>query len=91
MILFKNESKNFALNVGTGIRTSVLELVRIFVKVNNVKVPYFIFSERRLGDICYLVSDNSNLVSELKILPKLNIEKMCRDGWKWKYLNPNGY
>ncbi len=78
------------LNVGTGIGTSVLELVKTFEKVNKVSVPY-VFTERRPGDSCSMVADNSNLISELKIVPKMGLEDMCRDAWQWKKLNPNGY
>ena len=36
-------------NIGTGKGTFVLELLKIFEKVNNVKVTYS-FSKRRKGD-----------------------------------------
>ena len=88
--LFYNESRYINLNIGTGIGTSVLELIKIFEKVNKVKVPY-VFANRRKGDACYVVADNSYLVSEFNISPKFNVEEMCRDGWRWKILNPNGY
>ena len=89
-VLFNSESRYINLNIGTGIGTTVLELIKTFENVNKVKVPY-VFSDRREGDASYVVADNSNLVSEFNISPKLNIEEMCRDGWKWKTLNPNGY
>ena len=88
--LFHNSSKYINLNIGTGIGTTVLDLVKTFEKVNNVKVPY-VFTGRRSGDVCYLVADNSLLLNDFKIRPKMNIEDMCRDGWKWKNLNPNGF
>ena len=88
--LFESESKYMVLNVGTGIGTSVFDLVKTFERVNQVKVPY-VFVDRRLGDKCHVVADNSFLASELKMIPKLSIEKMCRDGWEWKKLIPNGY
>ena len=88
--LHANRSKYLNLNIGTGIGTSVLELVKIFEKVNNVKVPY-VFAKRRAGDVGYLVADNSFLKSEFNVNPKFSIEDMCRDGWKWKTLNPSGF
>mgnify|MGYP001257619125 CR=1 FL=1 len=88
--LFQNKHSFINLNVGTGIGTSVLELIKIFEKVNNIKVPY-VFSKRRPGDACYVVANNSKLINKFKIVPKFNIEDMCRDGWKWKKKNPNGY
>jgi len=88
--LISNKPNYLKLNIGTGKGTSVLDLLKTFEKVNNVKVPY-VFSERRPGDLCSLVADNSMLISKLGIRPKMSIEDMCRDGWKWKRLNPNGY
>jgi UDP-glucose 4-epimerase len=44
-----------------------------------------------MGDAPYVVADNSLSNSKINILTKRNIEDMCRDGWKWKKLNPNGY
>ena len=88
--LFSNKPNYLKINIGTGKGTSVLDLVRTFERINNVRVPY-VFSDRRPGDLCSLVADNSMLISKLEIRPKKSIEDMCRDGWKWKKLNPNGY
>ena len=65
-------------------------MIKTFEKVNNIKVPY-VFTSRRRGDVAHLVADNSFLKSELKITPKRSLEEMCKDGWKWKRLNPNGF
>ena len=88
--LINKKSTYFNLNIGTGIGTSVLELVKIFEKVNGVKVPY-LFTSRRPGDTSSVIADNSLLKSKFKLIPKRNIEDMCKDGWKWKRLNPRGY
>ena len=47
--------------------------------------------ERRLGDACKVVADNTLAKTILNWLPTKNIEQMCKDGWKWNVLNPNGY
>tara|TARA_B100000242_G_scaffold265357_1_gene213465 strand:- start:3657 stop:4709 length:1053 start_codon:yes stop_codon:yes gene_type:complete len=88
--LMKKNGVNINLNVGTGIGTTVLELVKTFSRVNNIDVPYT-FTKRRVGDIFHLVADNNLFLSKLKITPKRNIEEMCRDGWNWRKLNPKGY
>ncbi len=88
--LLNDKSRYLILNIGTGRGTSVLELLKTFENVNNIKVPY-VFSNRREGDLGYVVADNSLLKSELNFTPKMSIEDMCRDGWNWKKLNPNGY
>ena len=78
------------MNLGTGIGTSVLELINTFEKVNNVKVP-FSFDERRQGDNAFVVADNSLAKSILNWIPKRNMEDMCRDGWNWQLKIQNGY
>ena len=84
--LMSKKRKCLNLNIGTGKATSVLELISTFEKVNNIKIP-FAFSEES-GDACHIVADNKIMISKLKIFPKYNLEDMCRDGWKWKQLNP---
>ena len=83
-----NSEKNFInLNLGTGIGTSVLELIDIFQKVNNVVIPY-VFSTRRKGDYGSVIADNSKATSLLSWQPKRSLEQMCKDSWKWQLTNP---
>ena len=84
--LLSNESKLLNLNLGTGIGTSVLDLIHTFEEVNNVKVPYE-FVSRRPGDVACVVA-NIKATSILNWSPKRSISEMCRDGWKWE-LNKN--
>ena len=88
--LFKNQQQFFSMNLGTGRGTSVLELISVFEDVNGVKVPY-VFSERRNGDSPSLVADNSLALSKIDWKPKRDLRKMCRDGWNWKLINPDGF
>lgn len=85
--LLRNESKLLNLNLGTGKGTTVLELIRTFEEVNNVKVPYE-FVSRREGDLASVVANNKKATSILDWSPKRSITDMCRDGWKWE-LNKN--
>ncbi len=87
--LIHSKAVYLSVNVGTGKGTSVLELIRTFELVNNRKIK-FVFSERRPGDMPFVVADNSLLRSKFNIVPKRTIEDMCRDGWKWIKQNPNG-
>ncbi len=84
------ENKIVNLNLGTGLRTSVLELIDTFEKVNNVKISRN-FSSRRIGDSCEVIADNYLALTCLNWSPKRDIETMCLDGWKWQSLNPKGY
>tara|TARA_B100000965_G_C19592608_1_gene758617 strand:+ start:1901 stop:2947 length:1047 start_codon:yes stop_codon:yes gene_type:complete len=88
--LFKTQSQIINLNLGTGIGTSVLELVNTFKRVNNKNIPIS-FDQRRAGDCCRLVADNSLAVSCLEWAPKRSLEEMCIDGWQWQLSNPQGY
>lgn len=88
-ILYGNP-KLLKINLGTGIGTSVLELVNTFSKVNNIEIPY-IFTKRRDGDFSRVVADNKLAKDLLKWEPKKSIEEMCKDGWNWQKNNPKGF
>ena len=88
--LIENKPQYLELNIGTGIGTSVLELVKTFESVNKCKIPY-VFCERRIGDVANAVADNKKIISLLNWVPKRNIKDMCKDGWKWQSLNPMGF
>ncbi len=80
--LFNNDPQIIHLNLGTGIGTSVLELIHTFEKTNSIKVPYK-FSQRRIGDVANLVANNKLALTKLNWMPKRNIKKMCVDSWNW--------
>ncbi len=69
-------------NLGTGKGYSVLELVKTFERVNNVKVPYRIV-ERRPGDIAACYADPSYALKKLGWKAERGIEEMCRDGYNY--------
>ena len=78
------------LNIGTGIGTSVLDMVNTFCKVNKCDIPY-VFDGRRNGDVESLVADNKLAIKILNWKPKRDLTEMCKDGWKWQTSNPKGY
>ncbi len=81
--LFDNKPQIINLNIGTGIGTSVLELVRYFQSINGCNIPYK-FSGRREGDVSKLVADNKLALSILDWIPVKNISDMCKDGYLWQ-------
>lgn len=89
---FLNKEKNKIINVnlGTGIGTSVLELIDAFERVNKIKIPY-LFTERRKGDVSKVVADNSLAKSIFNWQPKRTIDEMCADSWRWQLKNPKGF
>ena len=81
--LRKNKNIMLSLNLGTGIGTSVLQLLKEFERINNTKIPY-VFSPRRKGDLACVIADNSKALETLDWNPKRSIKDMCKDGWKWQ-------
>ena len=69
-------------NLGTGHGYSVLDLVKTFEKVNNVKVPYKIV-ERREGDIASCYADPSKAFKELGFKAQYDLSDMCRDSYNF--------
>ena len=69
-------------NLGTGTGYSVLDLVKTFEKVNNIKVPYKIV-DRRPGDIDACYADPTKAYKELGFKAELDIEDMCRDSYNF--------
>lgn len=77
-------------NLGTGKGYSVLDIVKAFEAVNDVKIP-FVIDSRRPGDIAICYSDPSKAERELGWKAAYGIEDMCRDSWNWQKKNPEGY
>lgn len=69
-----------AINLGTGHGYSVLDMVKAFEKVNNVKVPYEI-TARRAGDVATVYANPEKAKKELLWEVKLGLEDMVRDAW----------
>ena len=88
--LMKNQTETINLNLGTGIGTSVLELIETFELVNKVNIPYE-FVPRRKGDISEVIADNTYAKKLLNWAPKKNINDICKDGFNWQLKNPNGF
>jgi UDP-glucose 4-epimerase len=77
------------LNLGTGVGTSVLELVRAFGKASGRPIPYTCV-ERRPGDVAALVADPT-AAARWGWHARRDLTDMCRDAWLFQRLNPNGY
>ena len=79
-----------AINLGTGVGYSVLDLVNAFISANGVDVPYVI-APRREGDVDTCYSDPTKAADLLGWKAERNVEDMCRDTWRWQSNNPKGY
>jgi UDP-glucose 4-epimerase len=79
-----------ALNVGTGVGISVLELIRAFEESCGVAVPYEI-APRRAGDATTAVADPSLIDKLWDWRTNRDIHDMCRDAWRFEQRHPQGY
>lgn len=77
-------------NLGTGIGYSVLDVVRAFEKATGLSIPYEI-KPRRAGDIATCYADAKKAKQELGWEAQFDLERMCKDSFRWQKQNPNGY
>ncbi|MCL4166124.1 UNVERIFIED_CONTAM: hypothetical protein GTU68_067092 [Idotea baltica] len=77
-------------NIGTGRGYSVMEVVKSFEKVNDIKVAYEI-GPRRPGDIAEMAANPKLAKSELGWEAKYDIDDMCKSAWEFQKENPDGY
>ena len=64
-----------AFNLGTGVGVSVLELIKKFMAVTNVKVPYAI-GARRPGDVEKVFADPTKINKALNWSTKFSIDEL---------------
>lgn len=82
--------KCFAVNLGTGAGSSVLEVIRAFEAASGKRIPYDV-KPRRPGDLpaYYAATDYASELMGWKATRSL--ETMCADHWRWQSTNPDGY
>ena len=79
----KNKDKVEVFNLGSGVGSSVLEVIQAFEKVSDQKLAYKIV-DRREGDItrAYANTDKANKVLGWKT--ELSLEDAMASAWKWE-------
>lgn len=84
-----SESNYDVYNIGTGKGSSVLEVIKAFEDVTNIKLDYKI-GPRRPGDIEKIFGEVTKAHRELGWKTELDLEEMMRSAWAWeKYLQEN--
>lgn len=71
-----------AINLGTGIGYSVLDLAKTFEEVNGTPIP-FVIDSRRAGDVAVSLADPSKAKAILGWRAEKTLSDMCRDGWNF--------
>lgn len=80
----------FAVNLGTGQGSSVLEIIKAFEVSSGQSVPYEI-TDRRPGDVGTSYADPSKARELIGFEAKRDLTQMCQDAWNWQQRNPTGY
>lgn len=81
--------EGFTVNLGTGRGYSVLDLVHAFEKVSGKPVPLH-FCPRRVGDVAACYADPSRATALLGWKALVDLERMCKDAWRWQCRYPQG-
>lgn len=78
---YEQDIDNLAVfNLGTGSKTSVIELINNFETINNIKINYE-FAARREGDVAICYADALKAKNILNWQAKKSISEMCKDAW----------
>jgi len=86
----RDHQECLAINLGTGIGYSVIDMIKAFEKASSKVIPFKV-AERRPGDIASCYADPSFAISTLGWRAERSLEDMCKDGWRWQSNNPSGY
>lgn len=80
----KNQHSSFEVfNLGTGRGNSVMEVVKTFEQINQVKLNYRI-GPRRPGDVEQIWADTNKAEQILGWKTKKNLEDMLESAWRWQ-------
>src|SRR5215204_3678766 len=79
----KNTNGCEVFNLGTGNGVTVLEAIKSFEKVSDVKLNYEV-GPRRPGDIIAIYANNDKAKNRLGWNPSYSLDEMMRTAWKWE-------
>ena len=79
-----------AVNLGTGVGYSVLDVVNAFEAASGQPVRYRI-GPRRPGDVAACYADSRLAMQALGWKAERDLASMCQDHWRWQKHNPQGY
>ena len=83
-------SGSIAINLGTGVGYSVLDMIGAFSRAVGKEIPYTI-DARRPGDIAECYADPKLAYDLLGWKAVHTLDDMCADSWRWQQQNPYGY
>lgn len=83
MQYLQDNNKSLVVNLGTGVGTSVMEIVKLAEAISGEKIRIAI-KPRRPGDVARLVADSSLAAMELGWRPAKNINDIVRSALAWQ-------
>ena len=79
-----------AVNLGTGIGTSVKELINCFETASGITIPTKVLPRRR-GDVSSSYASPTFANDLLGWHSTRSVADACSDTWRWQNLNPDGF
>lgn len=79
----KNNTNLEIFNLGTGIGSTVLEVIDAFEKANDLKLNYKIVG-RRAGDVIEAFADNTKAGNDLNWKADTPLETSMKTAWNWQ-------
>jgi UDP-glucose 4-epimerase len=87
---FLDHPKCFAVNLGTGTGSSVLDVIKAFERASGKKISFEI-RPRREGDLDAFYAATNHAYELLGWRATRSLDTMCIDHWRWQTQNPQGY
>ncbi len=87
--LFKENKSNY-FNLGTGLGTSVKEIIEVAREITQHPIPVQ-ETPRRAGDPPTLIANSEKAKTILGWEPKLSVKDVIESAWKWHFSNPKGF
>ena len=85
-VISDGESSFMAINIGTGIGTTVMEFIKAFEEVRGLEIPQK-KSHPRPGDNAGVFASNDKAKRILDWTPRMSLEQGIADGIKWSNKN----
>lgn len=79
-----------AWNLGTGLGSTVFDMIKAFSAAVGRELPYQVV-DRRAGDVLNLTANPTRANTELGWKAEKTLEEACADLWRWTENNPQGY
>lgn len=85
----KLKKNNYVFNVGTGLRTSLNDLIRIIYKFskNNISLNKVVYADFRQGDVRHSLSSIKRIKKYLGYNPNVSFNQGIQETIEWFFLN----